>query len=416
MATMLINIKKACLALIITSFLVGCSHQRHNTPAWKTVVTSLPDEIFVSPKKNPFKKSRVGIFRFQEPQYAPGTGQAAAEALFGDLLKKSVFSFVCNEAPHDYLGMKYSLDRAREQNYDLIITGKVNYYFNGSDYMLSHVNEQITVVHVQTGKILWSAAAKNSAGPFAPIDLYLFQIKGSAARPAADLFQKNAIKFSNMLLRQPTQTDTGSKEFLFCTHEQELNDFQKKNDTLWEQNALLIQKLSTEVEKGIDLKKDVDELSVQADQLETQLQEEIKQGKITLKRHNTKTIINIDNSICFDSGSAVLKKEAKKSLSKISKTLYNFPDNNIQIEGHTDNVSIRSRKYPSNWELSSARAMAVLKYLLSKKEIAPDKLSAAGYGEYHPIAPNDSTKNKKLNRRVDIVIVPSKAQKLAKNS
>ncbi|MBW1902469.1 MAG: OmpA family protein, partial [Deltaproteobacteria bacterium] len=79
---------------------------------------------------------------------------------------------------------------------------------------------------------------------------------------------------------------------------------------------------------------------------------------------------------------------------------------NIQVEGHTDDVPIRSRQFPSNWELSSARALAVLRLLLEKSDIEPERLSAAGYGEYHPNVPNDSSENRRLNRRVDIVIVP----------
>jgi chemotaxis protein MotB len=153
-------------------------------------------------------------------------------------------------------------------------------------------------------------------------------------------------------------------------------------------------------------KKSVDLLSSQADQLEQQLKEEIEKGEIRLKRFKTKTIINIDNSICFDSGSAVLKRDVKKSLRKIAETLQNFPEHDVQIEGHTDNVPIHTERFPSNWELSSARALAVLQFINGMHILAPERLSAAGYGEYHPIAPNDSGENRRLNRRVDIVILP----------
>jgi len=84
--------------------------------------------------------------------------------------------------------------------------------------------------------------------------------------------------------------------------------------------------------------------------------------------------------------------------------LSRFPDSRIQIEGHTDDISIKNGQFPSNWELSSARALAVLRFLLDKSGIEPGRLSAAGYGKYHPIAPNDSSENRRLNRRVDIVI------------
>lgn len=150
----------------------------------------------------------------------------------------------------------------------------------------------------------------------------------------------------------------------------------------------------------------VQDLSAQADQLEQKLKEEIEKGEIRLKRYKTKMIINIDNSICFDSGSAILKKDVKHSLDKIAESLRDFPDNNIQIEGHTDNVPIHTARFPSNWELSAARALAVLRYLENRKILDPQRLSAVGYGQYHPIVPNDTAENRRLNRRVDIVILP----------
>ena len=102
----------------------------------------------------------------------------------------------------------------------------------------------------------------------------------------------------------------------------------------------------------------------------------------------------------------MLKNKAKQALAKISSPLAAFPENNVQIEGHTDNVPIKTRRFASNWELSAARSLSVLRYLLSNSKIDPARLSAAGYGEYHPIRSNDTPENKRLNRRVDIVIVP----------
>jgi len=82
----------------------------------------------------------------------------------------------------------------------------------------------------------------------------------------------------------------------------------------------------------------------------------------------------------------------------------------IRIEGHTDNLPINTRDFPSNWELSTARAVNVVKYLIEKHNFSPYILSAAGYGEYRPIAPNDSARNRALNRRVDIIILKSASE------
>jgi chemotaxis protein MotB len=118
--------------------------------------------------------------------------------------------------------------------------------------------------------------------------------------------------------------------------------------------------------------------------------------------------ITITGTILFANGDASLQPEAKK----IVKDMFDFInsiDNPLRIEGHTDNVPIRTAQYPSNWELSSARAMNLVRYLAEEYKIKPERLSGAGYGEYHPVAPNDTPENRAKNRRVEIMILSSKA-------
>jgi len=373
----------------------------------------LPEQVYICPKVNAYKHSQVGVFRFSDPVYACGTGKMAADAIFDELLRKGVFSYVVNEAKKAYLGTANSLDLARSRGYDLIITGDVLYYFDGSDLKPSSVDERICVVHVSTGRVLWSASARSQAFPTPSRDLILFQKRGVPAKPAAALIKENAEKFSNMMLKQPKQENSadGSIPIPLRSHREAVEGLQSKVNDLLAQNELLEQAFLKEVEKNKDLEEEVDDLSVQADELENQLKAEIEKGEISVKRYENKTIINIDNRICFDSGSADLKKGVKNSLVKISKTLKSFPGNSIRVEGHTDNIPIRNGRFHSNWELSSARALAVLRFLLANSDIEPERLSAAGYGEYHPIGPNDSLENRNLNRRVDIVIVPSDTQK-----
>jgi flagellar motor protein MotB len=405
-----VNQKMIRTVLLAAFFLAGagCSHHHYAIYAEESSSEAFPEQIYVYPNVNDYKHSRVGVFGFSEPSYACGTGRVAAEAVCDDLLQKGVFSNIINEAKQGYIGTEDSLALARSRGYDLIITGDVLYYFEGSEVNPSKVDERIRVRHVPTERILWSATANSLASPPPSTDYLLFQLKGGSAKPASSLIKTNASKFSNMLLKQPRQRRSakGSTDILLSSQKARFDKLQKEVEAKQAENDLLTQQLFKEVEESKILEEKVDVLSVQADQLEKHLKEEIERGEITLKRHKTKTIINIDNSICFDSGSAVLKKDVKKTLSKISNTLSNFPENNIQVEGHTDDVPIRSRQFPSNWELSSARALAVLGLLLQKSDIEPGRLSAAGYGEYHPIVPNDSSENRRLNRRVDIVIVP----------
>ncbi len=120
-------------------------------------------------------------------------------------------------------------------------------------------------------------------------------------------------------------------------------------------------------------------------------------------------IIRIDSPILFDLGKAELKPASFPILDKILEMTQKWP-NSIRIEGHTDNLPIHNSKFPSNWELSTARALSVLRYFLNYGKIEPQRLAAVGYGEYHPLVPNNSIKNRAKNRRVEIYIEYDKVQ------
>lgn len=118
-------------------------------------------------------------------------------------------------------------------------------------------------------------------------------------------------------------------------------------------------------------------------------------------------IIRIGDSIFFDSGRAIIKKEAKDILIFVGQLLNSkeFADRQVKIEGHTDTDVIKTKEFPSNWELSCIRAVNVLRLFEEELKISGERLSASGYGEKRPIALNDTPQNKALNRRVDIVIL-----------
>jgi len=103
-------------------------------------------------------------------------------------------------------------------------------------------------------------------------------------------------------------------------------------------------------------------------------------------------------------GSADLTEKAIKTLDVVAEHIKSLP-NHIRIEGHTDNRPINTLKYPSNWELSSARATEVVRYFIDEHNIRPDKISALGYGEFRPLVPNNTEDNRAKNRRVDILIM-----------
>lgn len=128
---------------------------------------------------------------------------------------------------------------------------------------------------------------------------------------------------------------------------------------------------------------------------------------VKIREEDAGVILQLGDSILFDTGQAVLKEESYQVLNVIS-TIIPQIDNEIMVQGHTDNRPINSAQYPSNWELSTDRALAVVKYFINEKGLSPEKFSATGYGENRPLVENNSIGNMGINRRVDILIVQQK--------
>lgn len=182
-----------------------------------------------------------------------------------------------------------------------------------------------------------------------------------------------------------------------------------------------IEKLSHEKQRLVEEKqrvleekeKAIAELKGTYNKLVNELQEEIKKGEIEVTQLRDKLTLSMVEKILFDSGSAEIKKEGKKVLDRVVEILKNVKDRQINIEGHTDNVPISPRlaqKFPTNWELSTARATNVVRYL-QEKGIDPALLSATGYAEYRPVASNDTEEGRAKNRRIEIVLVPLELKK-----
>jgi chemotaxis protein MotB len=147
------------------------------------------------------------------------------------------------------------------------------------------------------------------------------------------------------------------------------------------------------------------------DELVGKLEEEIQRGEVKISELKGKLTVNVVDNILFDSGQAALKPAGIRVLQQIGDILKSAVDKDIQVEGHTDNVPIRgtlAQVYPSNWELSTARANTVLHFLQDKTDIPGERLSAVGYGEYRPIASNSTPEGRALNRRIQIVLTSTK--------
>jgi flagellar motor protein MotB len=360
----------------------------------------LPEQIYETPEANLYAESRVGVYRFTEPSYAQGMGRAAAETIREELLRQRVFREVVGETDFQYTTTNYVIDSARSKGYDLVVTGDLFYYFEGSSFQASRVEQQIRVLHVETNRTLWLATAVDVGQFSLTEDFALVKIEGVAAPPATLGLRRNAEKFVNMLNelppKEPHKRTLSETVPLFEGNESDQKESDQTVSDRMKPNQVVFDDLHTEV----------DHLTALTEQLRSRLREEIEKGEIQVQGDRTKTVINIGNRVLFDSGSAVLREDAERSLSKVTGILDQYPDNHIRIEGHTDSDSIHTERFPSNWELSTARALAVLRFFERKTELDPERLSATGYGEYHPVAPNDSPENKKLNRRVEIVVLP----------
>jgi chemotaxis protein MotB len=129
-----------------------------------------------------------------------------------------------------------------------------------------------------------------------------------------------------------------------------------------------------------------------------------KENKVQTEITERGLVVHIVESALFKEGSAELEPRAREVLDLIFDNIKDIP-NHIRVEGHTDDRPINTVKYPSNWELSAARATAVTRYFINVHGFPPDKISALGYGEYRPMRPNNSPENRAQNRRVDVVIL-----------
>ncbi|MFH0790018.1 MAG: OmpA family protein [Candidatus Omnitrophota bacterium] len=163
----------------------------------------------------------------------------------------------------------------------------------------------------------------------------------------------------------------------------------------------------SDVRKIEELSRQLDELAQAKKLLEDTLGQEIKDKQVSLRMQDKGLVITFVADVLFDSGKDKIKSEAFSILDKVCRVLQeNVPQLNVGVEGHTDNIPIKVSRWKSNWELSTARALSVLHYLVDNKGISPERISAIGYGEYRSVASNETKEGRQMNRRVEIVILP----------
>ena len=184
-----------------------------------------------------------------------------------------------------------------------------------------------------------------------------------------------------------------------------ISELDAENGKLRERNAAL-QKEVAALTKAKE--EQVQKVSSTYESLLEKMKSEISKGQVTISELKGKLTVNMVDSILFDSGKAEVKPGGLEVLQKVISILTDVKDKSIRIEGHTDNVRIvggLAKRYPTNWELSAARAINVTRYL-QDQGIDPGQLAAVAYGEWKPVGDNGSPEGRAKNRRIEIILVP----------
>lgn len=142
-------------------------------------------------------------------------------------------------------------------------------------------------------------------------------------------------------------------------------------------------------------------------ELAARFQKLVDAGQLKVVMRGGRMLLELSNDVLFDSGKTDLKEGGRRTLVEIARVLRTMGERRFQVAGHTDDVKINTARFPSNWELSTARAVEVVKLLMGTGGMDAKSLSAAGYGEFAPVAGNDSTEGRAKNRRIEIALVPN---------
>lgn len=193
--------------------------------------------------------------------------------------------------------------------------------------------------------------------------------------------------------------------------EQKVSELESQKSSLEQQKAALEGQQGSLRSELVTLEKQRAQLQMSSQQTKSRydglvrdLDQEVKKGQLQVRQYKDMLTVEVAEQLFFDSGRATLKESGKALLKKVGEALKGYEDKVIRVVGHTDNVPIATAQFPSNWELSAARATTVVRFLQSAG-IPPERLTASGRGEFSPIAPNDDAEGRRKNRRIEITLI-----------
>jgi chemotaxis protein MotB len=187
----------------------------------------------------------------------------------------------------------------------------------------------------------------------------------------------------------------------------EKDSLTRENDSLTKQRDSLTEQVAALDAQRAQLQATEKQSEARYDALLSNLSEELRKGQLQVRQLKGMLTVDVAEQLFFDSGRANLKDTGKQVLQKVAESLKGYEDKAIRIVGHTDNVPITKglqKVFPSNWELSAARATTVVRFL-QDTGIAPERLVATGRAEYAPVSPNDTTEGRQKNRRIEITLI-----------
>lgn len=222
-----------------------------------------------------------------------------------------------------------------------------------------------------------------------------------------EVLQENSRLQRDLLVATATQE---RQEGNLSLHQQRIDALQANNEEL----QATVEELNHALDKErIAREARLAQVRHTYEELVDALEEEIKRGELTISNLEGKLTVNLRNQILFASGETQLREEGKSVLKNLGDVLNRFPERALQVAGHTDNVPISpalSQRYPSNWELSTARANSVIHFLQQEAGLPGNRLVAAGFGEFQPVASNATAEGRAQNRRIEILLVPLESE------
>ena len=184
-------------------------------------------------------------------------------------------------------------------------------------------------------------------------------------------------------------------------------DLKQKVSSLEQQNAAAQEKVGSLEQEKASMAASSQQSQKQYEELVQGLSKEVEKGELQVKQYKNMLSVDLAEQIFFDSGKATLKKGGKTVLKKVGDALKGYENKIIRVVGHTDNVPVAKslqKTFPSNWDLSVARATNVVRFL-QEVGIPPERMVAAGRAEYDPVAPNDTPEGRQKNRRIEIMLI-----------